>query len=415
MTQHQYHRRRKGHDRGLHTPSGGKARAPATRRWRLATSLGVAVALVAAGVVWLSMRPTAMPAQIDNALELRNLPGNRWVKYHEEKVDGWRRQGHAGMAYDAKRGSLLIFGSDTHGEDWDNAVHEFKPREKRWDTHYPPAGPETYRVDDAGRPVAGTGAVLPWAMHTYDAIEYHPRLDALVVTTTTEHNPRGSSVAGVRQQPTWIYELATRKWRPFPNQGQPAPTFFGGSSAYDDRRQALIAYRGAIWELDLVEGRWLRAAGGHHQLHHTMVFASPRGAAYVFGNYRRTTTIWSYRPGPVVGAPGTWERHEPGGDPCPPYGIVPVAYDPREDVFVLVVDDKDPASSGGARAESASTYLYDPAANTYTKLPHTGLPPLGMNYMMVWDSHNQVALLVTGTQGGVITVWAMRPSKRGIG
>ena len=108
--------------------------------------------------------------KIENTLELRELPPNRWVKYYESKPGTWHRQGHAGMAFDTRRGSLLIFGSDTHGEDWDNAVHEFQPRLKRWVTHYAAVGPESYRVDADGRPVAGADALLPWAMDTWDGI-----------------------------------------------------------------------------------------------------------------------------------------------------------------------------------------------------------------------------------------------------
>jgi hypothetical protein len=249
-------------------------------------------------------------------------------------------------------------------------------------------------------------------MHTYDAIEYHAGLDALVVASTPAHNPKGKSVPGITQQPTWIYSLADRRWTPFNNNGKPSPTFFGGSSAYDPLRDALIAYRGDVWELDTQAGEWRRATGGHHDLHHTMVFAQPRGAAFVFGNYTPTTTVWSYRPGATIGAAGTWERHQPGGDPCPPYGIVPVAYDPLQDVFVLVVDNIEPGSSPDKKSTSASTYLYDPAANTYTRLPGADLPPLGMNFMMVWDSTNEVVFLVNGSWDSAVTVWAMRPARR---
>jgi hypothetical protein len=35
-----------------------------------------------------------------------------------------------------------------------------------------------------------------------------------------------------------------------------------------------------------------------------------------------------------------------------------------------------------------------------------------MNYMMVWDSINEVAFLVTGGWKGVVTVWALRPTRR---
>ena len=384
---------------------------PSTRR-RLVIGSTVALLLGVVAVQWSTRRSEDPPAEVENLLELRNLPANRWVMYHEERPGIWSRQGHAGMAFDSRRGSLLIFGSDTHGENWDNAVHEFRPSLKRWDTHYAATGPETYRADEAGRPVAGKDALLPWAMHTYDAVEYHPGLDALVVMSTTEHTPAPAGVSGLTQQPTWIYDLSTRRWSAFPNRGKPAPSFFGGASAYDSRRQALIAYRGAIWELDTTAGEWRRAASGHHQLHHTMVYAPGRGAAFVFGDYNPTNTIWSYRPGASIGEAGSWEKHQPGGDACPPYSTVPVAYDVAEDVFVLVVNTVESGATPNGKTSSPSTYLYDPAADTYTKLPDANLAPVGMNFMMAWDSRNRVVFLVTGDYHGVVTVWAMRPSKQ---
>ena len=381
----------------------------------IATALAGSVATAA--YVWLNERSEALPPELENTLQLRDLPANRWVKYHEERPGNWSRQGHAGMAFDSRRGSLLIFGSDTHGEDWergenwDNSVHEFQPRLKRWETHYAETGPETYRVDEAGRPIAGAQPPLPWAMHTYDAIEYHPRLDALIVTSTTEHNPRARSVPGVTQQPTWIYDLSTRRWAAFANKGKRPPSFFGGSSAYDTERDVLLAYRDAIWELDAASGEWRRAAEGHHQLHHTMVYAPPRRAAYVFGDYRPTNTVWLYRPGARIGEAGTWEERHPGGDRCPPYGTVPVAYDPTQDLFVLVVDDPDPGSLVPPRPASASTYFYDPVSNAYTKLSGAHIPAVGMNFMMAWDSIHEVVFLVTGGREGLVTVWAMRPHR----
>jgi hypothetical protein len=142
-----------------------------------------------------------------------------------------------------------------------------------------------------------------------------------------------------------------------------------------------------------------------------MVYAKPRGAAFVFGDYRPTNVIWSYRPGASVGQAGKWEKLEPGGDPCPPYDSVPVAYDASQDLFVLAVDNVEPGPPPRKKATSASTYLYDPVANTYTKLPAADLPPVRMNYMMVWDSSNGVVFLITGDHSSPVTVWAMRPAR----
>lgn len=381
-----------------------------------------AVALVAAIVAtalsltfWQSAHQSGLPPEVENTLTLRNLPPNRWVKYHEERP-GWTRQGHAGLAFDSKRGALLVFGSDTHGQNWDNAVHEFDPRRKRWETHQPASGPETYRVDATGAPIAGKDALQPWAMHTYDAIEYHPGLDALMVLSTTDHTPPPAGLPEAKRQPTWIYDLSSRRWRMLDTAGTSTPNFFAGSSAFDARRGLLVAYRSGLWEWDASSGAWRRLpAPARHEMHHTMAYDSRRGALFVFGDYRATNVIWRYTPAASVGEAGQWTSHEPTGDPCPPLSGAPVAFDAAEAVFIVVADSPrgDPASTG--KEGTASTCLYDPDANAYTRLPEADLPAVGMNFMMAWDAHHQVAFLVTGDWAGPVTVWALKarkPSRR---
>jgi hypothetical protein len=104
--------------------------------------------------------------------------------------------------------------------------------------------------------------------------------------------------------------------------------------------------------------------------------------------------------------------YQPGGDPCPPYTTIPVAYDAANDVFVLVVDNVEPGTHPPRKLSSAATYLYDPAANTYTRLPGADMPPVGMNYMMIWDEIHEVIFLVTGGPDRAVVVWAMRPQKQ---
>ncbi|MBI3156949.1 MAG: hypothetical protein HYZ20_16315 [Burkholderiales bacterium] len=384
---------------------------PGPGRRHAVGAIAAAGAALAAGGWWLRRDDEALPEPVERALALRELAPNRWVRYHEERPGDWTRQAHAGMALDARRGTLLVFGSDTHGQDWDNAVHEFDPLLERWHTHQRAAGVQTYRIDADGAPVAGSDALMPWAMHTYDAIEYHPGLDALVVMSTTEHNPGPGPLPGMRRQPTWLYDLSTRRWSQLDPVAGQAPSFFGGASAFDERRGVLVAYRRGIWELDPATRAWRRASSeSPHSMHQTMAYDSRRGAMFVFGDYRPTNEVWRYDPGAVAGAHGRWTRHVPGGDPCPPHSSVPVAYDAAQDLFVLVVDER-PAGSPRAKPQSASTYFYDPARDLYLRLADADLPPLGMNFMMAWDRRHGVAWLVTGDWGSPVTVWAMKPSR----
>jgi hypothetical protein len=70
-------------------------------------------------------------------------------------------------------------------------------------------------------------------------------------------------------------------------------------------------------------------------------------------------------------------------------------------------DDKGRRKRMG-QARSSSSFVYDLESNRCTRLPAADLPPLGMNYMMVYDRFHKVFLLVTGDQGKPAAVWALR-------
>lgn len=343
------------------------------------------------------------------------LRPNVWVKIKEAKGLHWRRQAHAGIAYDSKRGRLLIFGSDTHGLDWDNEVHEFDPATETWTTHYQRAPKESYRADPAGRAIAGGTRLLPWAMHTFDNIVYDPNLDAIVVTALPGHNPIQRDVPQAKIHPTWIYDLARHDWRIFENRGKPSPTFFAAASAYDPHRDVIVAYgKNGVWELGPERDEWRKATGErHHEIHHNMDYDSKHRVFAVFGDYHNTSMVWIYKPARVPGTRGTWEKKIPDGDPCPGDQHFPVAFDDNNGVFLLVPDNTRfvKEKSGWNRPlppKSSSTFVYDLETNRYTKIPGADMPPLKMNYMMVYDKFHKVFLLVTGDHSNPVTVWALK-------
>lgn len=221
--------------------------------WGLALGL---CGLAAGGLLWArqdrpspaaavaGLTPTSAP------IDWSALPRNRWVQLHELAGRSWRRQAHAGVAYDSRRGRLVIFGSDTHGTDWDNTVHVYDPATNRWERLGDPAPKETYRADPQGRAVCGPEAPLPWAVHTFDNIAYDPTSDALVVTAVPDHNPIRNQVQGVTIHPTWLYRFGERRWEILENGGSRPPTFFAGGSAHDARRDTVVAYgKPGVWEL----------------------------------------------------------------------------------------------------------------------------------------------------------------------
>ena len=377
---------------------------PRPKKWWLSSATGLAAVLaIAAGIH--ALPGNHIPGEKDGGspgtLDLNTLPPNRWVRIHQPAHANWRRQNHAGIAYDSRRHSLLIFGSDTHRSNWDNSVHEFGLQTLTWKTHYPEAPPETYRTDSRGNPVAGSGRLLPWAMHTFDTIVYDPRQDALVVAARPLHNPMTKKVKGIRQHPTWIYDLATHEWRILENGGRPAPSFFAGATAYDSHRDVIVAYKYGIWELGPDREKWKKATGEtHHSLHFNMEYDSKHRRLVVFGDGRKYSEVWVYTPGPSAGERGSWEKKVPGGDRCPPDEHFPVAFDGEQGVFLLLPFDQ--------KAGVSRTFIYDLETNTYTRLPGADMKLRKMNYMMTWDPLHKVFLLVTGYWKEPATVWALK-------
>ncbi|MFH0731164.1 MAG: hypothetical protein V2B19_33075 [Pseudomonadota bacterium] len=349
---------------------------------------------------------------------LLDLAPNKWVKIRSDERLGWHRQAHSGIAFDSKRGTLLIFGSDTHGMNWDNSVHEFDPAAEKWTTHYPEAPMETYRSDEEGRAICGDAMVLPWAMHTYDNITYDPHLDAIVVTALPAHNPVKKKVPSANAatvHPTWIYDLTSHSWRIFKNKsGEKSPTFFAAGSAYDETRNVVMAYKnGGVWELGPDRAQWQRATKeSHHEIHFNMVYNSIYRICAVFGNHKNTNEVWVYAPGQTAGEKGIWQKKIPGGDPCPRDQHFPVAVDESTGLILLLPDNniflEENGSSKPVMAESASTFIYDYKNNVYKKIPGGDFPSQKMNYMMVYDSFHKVFLLVTEDVKKPLTVWALK-------
>lgn len=353
--------------------------------------------------------------------ETLEMPANRWLKVASDAESslGWSLQAHSGIAFDRKRHTLLIFGSDTHGLNWDNAVHEFDPNSRTWQTHYLPAARETYRADAEGQAISGAaGKALPWAMHTYDELVYDPRLDALVVVAADDHNyPAYQNTPGVRFHPTWIYSLATREWRTLDNRagGEPrkVPNFFAAAAVHDPDRDLIWAFGNKeLWYIDDKRRAWRRALPKAHdaspgrEIHFSLAYDRLRHNLVFFGNHHETRDVVIYTPGLLPEEPGTWSVRRPLGDPYPMDSQVPVAFDERAGVFLLLPEESTP------NGPVAATMIYDPGRNEYIRFWGTETPALqpNLHYLLTYDSERQVFWLVTRSQESrpSIDVWALR-------
>ncbi|GEM_PF-5218767 len=332
------------------------------------------------------------------------LPANRWVLI-SESLQNWFRQGHAGATFDTKRNKIYVFGSDTHSQNWDNAIHEFDLTTLEWITHYAPAPEESYRADESGNAIAGTDRLLPWAMHTFDNIIYDPKLDAVIVTARPNHNYKAHEIAPEAViHPTWIYDLKTRQWSILGDREQTYPDNFGGATAYDSARDAIVTYRKGIFELGPNRMQWqLATEERHHEIHYNLEYDSNMKAFVVFGDFHGPKEgVWVYYPGPRVGTSGRWQQYSPEGDKeCHANEALPVAYSTFLGKFLLMPRDH--------QNNLRIACLYDASTHYFQRIPSADLvTEQKMNYMMVYDPSHQVFLMVTGNWKTPIKVWALK-------
>jgi hypothetical protein len=345
---------------------------------------------------------------------LLRLPAGRWAKIHEQKPGDdvtFKRQAHAGSAFDSRRGRIIIFGSDTHGEDWSNSPLFFDVASLKWSRLYPDDDPSTYRVNAEGIPVAGTDGDHPWAMHTFGSVEYDPIGDAFIVSSYPQHLEPGrftDAVAQIwpqiRRHPTWILNLATGKWQPLSGK---AEHFFPYATAYDVDRHVIIGYKSAgVFELDLRSNVWHQAKPrGLLGYGNNAVFDTLHRALVVFGSNPRSNDVVVYRPATKqqlrMSTPGV----------RPPRGKYnPMAFHVGIGRTVVLVDRApEDKLTRDLRKMQAETWLYDLGEDVWTQVRSATLPfGCGMNYNMAYDAAHDLLLLVANPPEEPTAVWALR-------
>lgn len=349
--------------------------------------------------------PTA-PGSINPALAA--LPANRWIKIHEQQSgapDSFGRQAHSGAAFDPVRGRLMLFGSDTHRVNWDNQVRFFDMAALTWSSSDLADDPETYSVNADGVPVAGPAGQRPWAMHTFDAVEYDPIADRLIVASHPEHlhpgKPWGMNAElwrRIKRHPTWVYHVAGNRWEYLPGK---AVSFFPYAATFDPIRRVVIGVKpDGYWELDSERPEWQRVAKGAPQAWHVAAAYDWHNEVVVtFGTHTQDNSVWQYRRGDDAGKPmPTPGLRPPGGD------SVPLVYHPGVRRVVALVEESVPEGRG-----RTGTWLYDTAEDRWSRLETGDIPfQIGMNYQMVHDPGHDILVLVANMPGEPVAVWVMR-------
>lgn len=350
------------------------------------------------GVDVTEIRPTRSGAVNPDLLR---LPTGSWTKIHA--TDAFTRQVHGGAAFDSLRGRLMLFGSDTHRNDWDNSVRFFDVATLTWSQSYPPDDPASYRVNPEGIPVAGAGVERPWAMHTFDAVEYDPNNDRLIVSSYPDHMSPAKSWGmdrtlwqQIKRHPTWFYSIAGNQWQPLAGR---AVDFFPQGTAYDPNQNTVVGAKGdGYFELTGTPPVWRRLAreGTPKGWHVSVAYDLSRDIVVAFGNNKRSNAIWQYRRGDEAGrrmpTPG---RRPPGAE------ALPLVYHPGIDRVVALVRNR--------KTKTTETWLYATESDRWFRDAGADLPfDIGMNYDMVYDPRHELLLLVANLPGDPVAVWALQ-------
>ncbi len=372
--------------------------------------LKAAIGLAAGVAVAPRLRPLAAAEDRAWSRPLADLADGRWTKIHELDAGFpvlFRRQSHGGSCFDSRRGRLVLFGSDTHGQDWTNSPLFFDLGTRAWSRLYANDPPESYRVNADGLPVAGPNGDHPWAMHTFGAVVYDADGDRMVVSSYPEHlrpgrftNALAHVWPGVRRHPTWMLDLATGRWAALPGK---AEHFFAFATVFCPDRRSVIGYRQhAVFELDLRALAWRKLAPqGLSRWGGNAVYDSRHGAVVAFGSHKKDNDVGVFEPASgrirTMPTPGPRPRGDRG---------VPMAFHARIGATVAVVD-RDPAAQ--VSPQIADTWLYDLARDAWTRVDGASLPfGVGRNYNLAYAPGDDLLVLVTDPPGRHTSVYALR-------
>lgn len=339
---------------------------------------------------------------------LQKLEANSWVLIQEAAAGEikFRRQPHGGSCFDAKRGRLILFGSDSHGRDFSNSPLQFDLATLKWSRDYEEDPRETYDVTSDGLAVAGKNGHHPWAMHSFGSVVYDSRRDEMVVPIFDDHLVPGRFTDSfrdlwpkIRRRPTWIYRPATGEWTTLPGDGV---SCFPYCACYDSDRGVVVAVRPeGVHELAAEPRQWKRmTTNGYFGWHTNCAYDSKQHAVVVFGSNENRDDIAAYFP-----KSGKYKLMPTPGVRPPKDQHNPMEFHPDLGQTVVLVDRVE-----GGKKET-ETWLYDLGEDSWTQMKTAKLPfACGMNYNLEFDPQSRVMLLVTGGDGTPTRVWALRLS-----
>lgn len=365
-------------------------------------------------IVWATSTAGASDAQAADAVQQVRA---QWTRLGQPTLDVPAGiLAYSGMAVDAKRGQILLFGGG-HNDYWGNEVWAFDLNKRTWRRLTDPTPRQRYfetRFDWGRWPGMFPDLKVPVSRHTYDSVEFIDHLGMMFAAGSSTFS--GSSRdnlwskyvegAGVSRKDmgwgsfdAWLFDPAKTAWE---YRRPPAEMGDGGNlCAYAADARLLVVMRSGSWGgfrgpmlYDPQRDQWKRAKAMTAKIkpdtgiHQTATYDTKRRCVYLVGGSKSCEALWAWSM-----EKDEWQAIRPAAGETPQLGDgAGSAYDGDRDVLVTF----------GPRG----TWLYWPEKNVWQSVGAGGPQPQEIHGRLQYDSARKQVLMVSRARSGV-EVWAL--------
>jgi len=310
-----------------------------------------------------------------------------------------RIHAHSGGAIDPATSILYFFGSDNHGEFWNNDVWSFDAVAMTWRQFYAPDPPDTY-VYRNGAKTTTTGH--PWSMHAFGMTAWDPVTASLVVGVHQMHYaiPVGVEIPQGAPEGWWSFDPALNHWTIVPG----GPDLSLGAICAIPPLKRIIGFVAAGFRegtlFDPVTGSFTPfAAAGPYPDGYTLrcVYDAKRNRVMVV-SWDQGSNIWAFD----LAAKRWTNLQVQGRPPGNIYGSWD--YDRSADAIIGLWPDN-PEGGFGNDSRKSRTFVVNLEEKIYREIvTEPAAPYPGMFFRVFYDPRHEVILAEEGN-----TVWSFKP------
>jgi len=321
---------------------------------------------------------------------------------------------HGGATIAPDRHTVFFFGSDTHsptelemGET--NALWRLNLKRLEWVQDYEQDPMDTYQLLENGQCVTDSGR--PWAMHTFDAVEYDPDSRKIVVISYPVHTRFRPEERFPQFEGDWYQHLTPSHWeydpdtRTWSRLETGPPNLFAKALAWDSNRHLMIGHDGArTYHFRREEGQWrsFDAPSSSAGYHLTMIHESLSGRMLLLGRNGGSDILYAYDPDQHQ-----WTVVPVKGATLPANGST-MAFDNRNGVVLYLANQHD--NQYHNPTGKAVTFIFHSKEQRWEQLNVQSPELYGMNYLMQYDPVRNVFLHFEKSvdTGDRLKLWAFR-------